>query len=88
MTTRKIIARGDVQGVGFRYSTVKRAKEIGATGYVQNESDGSVVIVVSGQEREARLMEDWVRNNSPGDAREVEVLEYPEEHFADFEVRY
>lgn len=40
--------RGDVQGVGFRYTTVRVARGYAVTGYVRNESDGSVRLVVEG----------------------------------------
>lgn len=33
---------GTVQGVGFRFTTKQTADEIGVTGIVRNESDGSV----------------------------------------------
>jgi len=33
---------GEVQGVNFRNFTVKQAKTLGLTGYVQNASDGTV----------------------------------------------
>ena len=40
----KIIAKiyGLVQGVGFRYTTIHLAKDLGVNGFVRNESDGSV----------------------------------------------
>ena len=34
--------QGSVQGVFFRAYTVKKAQQIGLTGFVQNASDGSV----------------------------------------------
>ncbi len=39
---------GRVQGVGFRYTTQQIATEIGVTGTVKNESDGSVTIEAVG----------------------------------------
>ena len=39
---------GVVQAVGFRYWTVRRADELGLTGTVRNNTDGSVGIVVEG----------------------------------------
>lgn len=40
--------RGRVQGVGFRYFVVVRARELGLTGWVANEPDGSVRCTVEG----------------------------------------
>lgn len=35
---------GRVQGVGFRYYTLRKANEFGVSGWVRNEPDGSVLI--------------------------------------------
>lgn len=35
---------GKVQGVGFRYSALNKATELGIKGFVKNQSDGSVYI--------------------------------------------
>ena len=40
--------RGRVQGVGFRYFVTSRAMRSGLTGFVANEQDGSVHVVVEG----------------------------------------
>lgn len=40
--------RGRVQGVGFRYFVVARAERLGLTGFVANEQDGAVHVVVEG----------------------------------------
>jgi acylphosphatase len=42
------IVRGHVQGVGFRYFVRRRANQIGVTGWVANEPDGSVRCVAEG----------------------------------------
>ncbi len=43
-----ITFRGDVQGVGFRYTTVRIAETYRVTGWVRNERDGSVRCIVEG----------------------------------------
>jgi acylphosphatase len=40
--------RGQVQGVGFRYFVLRRAGHLGVTGWVANESDGTVRCVAEG----------------------------------------
>lgn len=50
---KKIIRRkyrftGRVQGVGFRYTARKLALEYGLTGYVKNETDGTVTMELQG----------------------------------------
>ncbi len=39
---------GRVQGVGFRYTAFYNAKQLGLTGFVKNEEDGSVTMEVQG----------------------------------------
>ncbi len=40
--------RGRVHGVGFRYTTQSRAKDLGLVGWVRNEKDGSVSVWAQG----------------------------------------
>lgn len=41
-TAFKVRIHGIVQGVGFRYFTLHKAREYGVNGYVRNMPDGSV----------------------------------------------
>ena len=42
--------KGRVQGIGFRYWTVKKAQEIGGvSGWVHNAADGSVEVLMRGE---------------------------------------
>ncbi|MFO7152171.1 MAG: acylphosphatase [Bacillota bacterium] len=41
---------GLVQGVGLRYSVLRKASELGLSGYVKNLPDGSVEMVAEGEE--------------------------------------
>jgi acylphosphatase len=43
---------GSVQGVGFRYTTINVAQRFKVTGWVRNESDGSVKCVAEGEKDE------------------------------------
>ena len=47
---RRLKYQGRVQGVGFRYTVRSIAKRFPVTGYVMNLSDGSVELVVQGEE--------------------------------------
>jgi acylphosphatase len=44
-----IIVKGQVQGVGYRYHTLKNANELKINGFVKNQSDGSVNIIAEGE---------------------------------------
>lgn len=47
---KHIIFYGRVQGVGFRYYSVNKARQLGLTGWVKNLYDGSVEMEVQGEE--------------------------------------
>jgi len=48
----KVIYEGEVQGVGFRYTTVRIAQQFQIFGYVRNLRDGSVELLVEGEQSE------------------------------------
>ncbi|GAB3991892.1 acylphosphatase [Nocardioides marmoraquaticus] len=48
MTTVQVRVTGQVQGVGFRAYAARQAAVHGVTGWVRNESDGSVSALVEG----------------------------------------
>jgi len=79
---------GKVQGVGFRFYTNKKAKELGLHGFVKNMRDGSVYIEVEGEEGKLDEFIIWV-NHGPEWARvdEVIIQSKPLENFVDFVVR-
>ena len=47
---KHIVFYGRVQGVGFRYYAVNKAKQLGLTGWVKNLPDGTVEMEVQGEE--------------------------------------
>lgn len=54
---KELTFTGRVQGVGFRYRALYKAKELGLTGWVRNEWDGTVTMEVQGtEERIERLI--------------------------------
>jgi acylphosphatase len=69
----RVVVTGRVQGVGFRYATVQRARSLGLGGWVRNRLDGSVEAVFEGPPERVRSMVDWCRRGPRG-AR-VERLE-------------
>jgi len=49
-TSVRAVVRGEVQGVGYRDATLRRARELGVMGWVRNGEDGSVLVHVEGPE--------------------------------------
>ena len=49
MKRAHVVVTGRVQGVGFRYATVDRARSRGVAGFVRNRDDGSVEAVFEGE---------------------------------------
>lgn len=50
------VVRGDVQGVGFRYFVQRRAHQLGLSGWVRNNEDGSVELVAEGERDPLELL--------------------------------
>ncbi|MBE7382413.1 MAG: acylphosphatase [Leptolyngbya sp. SIO1E4] len=69
----RIIVRGLVQGVGYRYNTLAKASQLGLTGYVKNLPDGTVEIVAEGPSPSLNQLLDWARQGPP--AAEVQQVD-------------
>ncbi|MER2998705.1 acylphosphatase [Pontibacter populi] len=67
---------GKVQGVFFRASTQEKAQELGLTGFVQNEPDGTVYLEAEGNPETVKELEAWA-HRGPERAR-VEKVEVQE----------
>ena len=44
MINVQLTISGQVQGVGFRWGTLQLAKQLGITGFVRNQADGTVYV--------------------------------------------
>ena len=81
---------GLVQGVAFRYDAQHLAKELDLKGWVKNESNGSVRIVVRGKEDGLKKLVDWCYQG-PKSARvdKVELKwEEPVQKFNNFDIEF
>ncbi len=52
----RVVIKGRVQGVGFRYWTQDQARHLGLDGWVRNRRDGSVEALFAGPEAAVREM--------------------------------
>ena len=50
MVAIRAVVSGQVQGVGFRETTVRRAHDLGVMGWVRNADDGTVAVHAEGEE--------------------------------------
>ncbi len=47
----RAVVHGSVQGVGFRYYVLSRARLLGVTGRVRNAPDGTVEVIAEGERK-------------------------------------
>jgi acylphosphatase len=78
---------GKVQGVFFRASTKEKADELGLTGLVRNERDGSVSIEAEGEEDILSNFIFWChRGPRLAKVEQCEIEEGEIKGFADFSI--
>jgi len=86
---RAIIA-GYVQGVGFRWFTVRTAQRLGLTGWVRNNPDGTVETVAEGQSDAINQFIGEIRRGPASST--VSNVSYTEEQptheFGNFDVKF
>jgi len=76
---------GRVQGVLFRQSTAYKAEELGITGFVRNDYDGSVYLEVEGKRDILDKFVVWCRRGpSFAKVTKVEVVESSLQKFSGF----
>jgi acylphosphatase len=73
MIRKHAVVRGQVQGVGFRWSAQTEAERLGLAGYARNLADGTVEAELEGSEAAVQRMLDWL-HHGPRHAR-VEAVE-------------
>ncbi len=77
---RRWLVSGRVQGVGFRWSTARKAGQLGITGWAENLPDGRVLVVGRGEPAALDDLERFLRRG-PGLAHveNVEKSDIPHE---------
>ena len=58
----KASIHGLVQGVFFRHFTQAKAQELGLSGTVSNQSDGTVRVVAEGRQEDVETLLDWLQH--------------------------
>lgn len=68
----RAVVRGEVQGIGYRDATLRRARRLCVMGWVRNAQDGSVLVHAEGPERAVDELVTFLRSGPRG-ARVSEV---------------
>ena len=86
---REIYYRGNVQGVGFRYTVRQLAAGMAVSGYVRNLADGRVHLVVEGAPAELERFQEAIAQRMAEHIRDVAVDVRPAiGEFSSFEIRH
>ena len=72
----RLVVRGRVQGVGFRWFVRETARAAGLAGWVRNDVDGSVELAAAGPVQALSALRASVSHGPPG-SRVTEVEELP-----------
>lgn len=87
-TRRRLVVRGEVQGVFFRDSTEKEARSRGVAGWVRNRDDGAVEAVFEGDPDAVEALVEFCRSGpSRAEVDDVDVSEEEPEGLDVFETR-
>jgi acylphosphatase len=88
MKRKTVIFGGDVQGVGFRYTTQHLAGPFKVTGYVKNLPDGRVELVIEGPSGQLEGLIQVIQQRMEGYIRDTAVDDSPATgEFKDFSIR-
>jgi acylphosphatase len=71
-----VFISGRVQGVGYRYSTLQQAQQLGVSGWVRNLPDGRVEAIFEGNQNIVEEMINWCRKGPSGSVVQAVKVEY------------
>ncbi|HEY5976347.1 MAG TPA: DNA polymerase ligase N-terminal domain-containing protein [Solirubrobacterales bacterium] len=84
----RAIARGRVQGVGFREATLAKAEEVGVLGWVRNQDDGALAVHAEGPPAAVEALLEFLRAGPRGaDVDELAVDDVKVEGHEQFAIR-
>lgn len=63
---RAVTVRGLVQGVSYRWATLQRAEQYRVTGWIRNQTDGSVSAHLEGSPDAVANLIAWMRHGPSG----------------------
>jgi acylphosphatase len=84
-----VLISGIVQGVGYRFSTVHHAQQLGVSGWVRNLTDGRVEAIFEGHPETLDRMIAWCHQGpSSAQVTDVTVTYQPPQGLTGFTTRY
>jgi acylphosphatase len=87
LQTFSITVTGQVQGVFYRQGTRQKARELGITGQVKNNADGSVTVVATGTNDQLDKLLAWCKEGPPrAIVLDVFVKTLEQQSFKDFTI--
>ena len=89
MIARRVVIRGHVQGVGFRYGVLEAAQSARVSGWVRNRLDGTVEALLQGDDAAVERVIRWCRQGPRGSrVTSVDVHDEPlQDALAAFDLR-
>jgi acylphosphatase len=87
MICQRVHYQGTVQGVGFRMTTQRIARQYAVAGFVRNLASGAVEVVVSGEPDEIERFLGAVAARMESYIKEIRVQDLPAQSFSSFEIR-
>ncbi len=84
----KAKAKGNVQGVNFRYYTYQYAKELKLKGYVKNTLDGAVEMLVIGNKDVIEKLINKLKDRFSISSFSVNYSEKINDDYSDFQIEY
>jgi DNA ligase D-like protein (predicted 3'-phosphoesterase) len=75
VTAVRAVVRGEVQGVGYRDATLRRAHRLGVMGWVRNGEDGSVLVHAEGPGQAVDDLMAFLREGPPAAGVEEVAIE-------------
>lgn len=85
----KIVVKGRVQGVGFRWSAAREAQRRDINGFTRNLSDGSVYIEAEGKKEQLDSFLEWCKRG-PGLSivESVKADTFPPVNYTEFRIEH
>ena len=89
MKAAHFLVKGKVQGVGFRYFVIKKAQNLGLSGWVRNLPDGSVEARAEGRSETLEIFESSLKQGPAwSHVLECRVMAVTPENHTGFKIKW